>query len=64
MSTDPLVLPHPHAKRTLRLTMLVIFLTIVGSLVFGWVRWHRWQEDWNRLGPREPSGGIFFQPRL
>ena len=64
MSTDPLALPHPDAKRTLRLTILFIVLSIIGSLVFGWIRWHRWQEDWNRLGALEPSGGLFFQPRL
>ena len=64
MSNDPLALPHPDAKRTLRLTMLVIALSIIGSLVFGWIRWQRWQQDWNRLGLLEPSGGLFFQPRL
>jgi hypothetical protein len=64
MSNDPLALPHPNANRSMRLTMLVIVLSIIGSLVFGWVRWYRWQQDWNRLGPLEPSGGLFFQPRL
>ncbi len=64
MSNDPLALPHPDAKRTLRLTILFIVLSIIGSLVFGWIRWHRWQEDWNRFGSLEPSGGLFFQPRL
>ena len=64
MSNDPLALPQPNANRTLRLTILFIVLSIVGSLVFGWIRWKRWQEDWNRLGPLEPSGGLFFQPRI
>jgi hypothetical protein len=64
MPNDPLALPHPNANRSLRLTILFIVLSIVGSLVYGWVRWHRWQQDWNRLGPLEPSGGLFFQPRL
>ena len=64
MPNDPLALPQPDAKRTLRLTMLVIALSIVGSLVFGWIRWKRFQDDWNRLGLLEPSGGLFFQPRL
>jgi hypothetical protein len=64
MSNDPLALPHPNASRSLRLTILLIVLSIVGSLVFGWIRWQRWREDWNRLGPLEPSGGLFFQPRL
>jgi hypothetical protein len=64
MPNDPLALPQPNATRSLRLTLLVIALSIVGSLVFGWVRWQRWQQDWNRLGPLEPSGGLYFQPRL
>src|SRR5437868_2858697 len=64
MSNDPLALPQPDAKRTLRITLLVIALSIVGSLVFGWIRWKRFQDDWNRLGPLEPSGGFFFQPRI
>ena len=64
MSNDPLALPQPNANRTLRLTILFIVLSIIGSLVFGWIRWKRWQDDWNRLGPLEPSGGLFFQPRL
>ncbi len=64
MPADPLALPHPNSKRSLRLTILVIVLSIIGSLVYGWVRWHRWQQDWNRLGPLEPSGGLFFQPRI
>lgn len=64
MPDDPLALPHSNANRSLRLTILFIVLSIVCSLVFGWVRWHRWQQDWNRLGPLEPSGGLFFQPRL
>ncbi len=64
MSNDPLALPHPNANRTLRLTLLVIALSIFGSLVFGWIRWKRWQDDWTRFGPLDPSGGLYFQPRL
>ena len=64
MSNNPLALPQPGAKRTLRLTFLFIALSIIGSLVFGWIRWKRFQDDWNRLGPIEPSGGVYFQPRL
>ncbi|MEO6787511.1 MAG: C39 family peptidase [Chthoniobacteraceae bacterium] len=64
MTNDPLALPHPSAKRALRLTLLFIALSIIGSLVFHWFRWKRFQDDWNRLGPLEPSGGMYFQPRL
>src|SRR5207244_4115004 len=50
--------------RTLRLTLLFIALSIVGSLAFAWLRWKRFQDDWNRLGPIEASGGMYFQPRI
>ena len=64
MGKDPLALPHSDSRRTLRITVAVIVLTIVGSIGYGWWRWQRWQEDWNRLGVLEPRGGLFFQPRL
>lgn len=64
MENDPLALPQPNTRRTLRLTIAVIVLTIAASLSYGWWRWHRWQTDWNLLGPLEPSGGLYFQPRL
>ena len=64
MEKDPLALPHPNSRRTLRLTVAVIVLTIVVSIGYGWWRWQRWQEDWKRLGALEPSGGHYFQLRL
>ena len=64
MEKDPLALPQPNSQRTLRLTIAVIVITIAASLFYGWWRWQRWQEDWNRLGPLEPGGGLYFQPRL
>ncbi len=64
MSDDPLALPHPGASRSLRPVIFFIVLSVIGSLVFGWIRWQHWQDDWNRLGPLDPSGGLFFQPRL
>ena len=64
MEKDPPALPQPNSRRTLRLTFAVIALTIAMSVFYGWWRWQRWQEDWNRLGPLEPSGGLYFQPRL
>lgn len=64
MEKDPLALPLPDSRRTLRLTIAVIVLTILASIGYGWWRWQRWQEEWNRLGILEPSGGLFFQPRL
>jgi hypothetical protein len=63
MAADPLALPRPDSRRTLRFTLLFIALSIIASLVYGWVRWKRFEEDWNRLGPLEPSGGLYFQPR-
>lgn len=64
MGKDPLALPQPGSRRTLIITISVLLLTIVGSAAYGWWRWQRWQEDWSRLGPLEPSGGLFFQPKL
>lgn len=64
MEKDPLALPQPGSRRSLHITLAVILITIVGSIAYGWFRWHRWQQDWNRLGPLAPSGGLFFQPRL
>jgi len=64
METDPLALPQPNSRRTLHITILVILLTIVASFTYGWWRLRRWHEDWNRLGPLAPSGGLYFQPRL
>jgi hypothetical protein len=61
---DPLALPQPNSRRTLHITILVILLTIVASLTCAWWRSRQWQEDWNRLGPLAPSGGLYFQPRL
>ena len=64
MEGDPLALPQPNTRRTLRLTIAVIVLSIAASVFYGWWRWHRWQEDWSRLGPLDPVGGLYFQPRL
>jgi hypothetical protein len=64
MEKDPLALPQPRSRRTLVVTLAVLLLTIVGSVGYGWWRWQRWQEEWNRLGPLEASGGLFFQPRI
>ena len=64
MEKNPPALTHADSRRTLRLTIAVIVLTIIASMGYGWWRWQRWQEDWSRLGALEPSGGLFFQPRL
>lgn len=64
MSAAPLALPRTGSRRTLWITFLFIGLSIAASLMWGWIRWQRWQEDWNRLGPIEASGGLYFQPRL
>jgi hypothetical protein len=64
MTNDPPALPPPNAKRTLRLTLLFIALSIAGSLVFHWFRMKQFQADWNRVGLLEPSGGLYRKPRL
>ncbi len=64
MEKDPLALPQPRSRLVLVITLAVLLLTIVGSVGYGWWRWQRWQEEWNRLGPLEASGGLFFKPRI
>jgi len=64
MEKDPLALPQPNSRRTLHITIAVILLTIVASGSYGWWRQRRWQEDWKRLGPLAPSGGLYFPRRL
>ena len=64
MEKNPLDLPQPRSNRALRITMAVIALTMAASIFYGWWRWQRWQEDWIRVGELEPSGGLYFQPRL
>ena len=64
MSTiDPTQLHRP-AQKSLRITLAVIFLTIAGSIGFGWLRWKRWDAEWKAIGPCEASGGLYQQPRL
>ena len=60
---DPMQLHRP-ARNTLRLTLAVLFLTIAGSMVFGWFRWKRFDAEWRTIGPCAASGGLYQQPRL
>ncbi len=60
---NPVEIIRPSPK-SLRITLAVIFLSIAGSLVFGWLKWKRFDEEWKKFGPCEASGGIFQQPRL
>lgn len=55
---------HRPAQKSLRLTLAVIGLTIVGSIVFGWLRWQRFDAEWRKIAPCEASGGLYQQPRL
>lgn len=56
--------PRQNATRAMRLTLAFIALSVLGSLFYGWWKWKRFLDEWNRVGPIEASGGIFFQPRL
>lgn len=62
-TTNPTHLQRP-AQKSLRITLAVIFLTIVGSIVFGRLRWQRFEAEWKKVGPCEASGGLYQQPRL
>lgn len=61
--TNPTPLKRP-APNGLRITLAVIFLTIAGSLLFGWLRWKRWDSEWRAIGPCAATGGLYQQPRL
>ena len=52
------------AKKSLRITLAVILITIVGSIAFGWFRWKRWDTEWRAIAPCAASGGFYQQPRL
>ncbi len=68
MPDDPLALQKQDAKRTLRLTLLAIALTVIGSLGYHlydhWEKRKQLEADWSRPGNLEPSGGSFQRPRL
>ena len=53
-----------NSKRTLRIALFFIAISVLGTLVVHWFRWKQFQDDWKRLGPLEPSGGMYFRPRL
>ena len=48
MSEDPLALPQPRPRLTLWITLVVIALTIIGSLVYHYVKWKKWEAEWVR----------------
>jgi hypothetical protein len=64
MPEDPLALPQPRPRRTLWITLAVIALTIIGSLVYHYVKWKKWEAEWVRLGPIEATGGLFVPKRI
>jgi hypothetical protein len=63
-SGHPLDLPQPRSKWPLWIALIVIGLTVVGSLGYQWYRAKQWEAEWSRLGPLEPRGGQYFPGRL
>lgn len=43
--SNPVEIQRPSPK-SLRITLAVIFLSMLGSVVFGWLRWKRFDEEW------------------
>jgi hypothetical protein len=64
MSEDPLALPQPRSRRTLWITLAVIAVTMIGSIVYRYFQWKKWEAEWVRLGPIEPSGGLYLRVKL
>ncbi len=60
---NPLDLPRP-SRRPLYIALAVIVLTVVGSVLYSWQRWKKWEAEWSRLGPIEAAGGQYFPSRL
>ena len=57
MSEDPLALPQPRPRRGLWITLAIIAITIIGSILFRYSQWKKWEAEWKRLGPIDPVGG-------
>lgn len=62
---NPLDLPRPRPRATLWITLGVIFLTVVGSLVYNWQRWKKFEAEWSRVGKgMAPSGGLYMPRKV
>lgn len=68
MPEEPVELPPADTRRSLRATLIFIALTVALSLGYHWHgHWQKrrqFEAEWGRLGPLEPCGGLFLQPRL
>ena len=56
--------PRKPLNKSLLLTLALLLLTIIGSIVVDRIRWVSWEKDWAKLGPIEPTGGLYFKPKL
>jgi hypothetical protein len=63
-SGSPLDLPKPKSKIPLYIALAVILITVTGSLIYNHIRYKKWEEEWARLGPMEPSGGLPLYVRI
>ncbi len=58
-------MPAPQRpRRTLWITLSVIFATMIGSAVYKWREWKKWEAEWMKPGIIEPAGGLFFPTRV
>lgn len=51
-------------RRTLWITLAVIFATMIGSVAYKWREYRKWEAEWSKPGIIEPSGGLFFPTRV
>lgn len=61
---NPLALPRPRPRLLLWITLGIIVATIAGSLIYHHYQWKQWEAEWNRLGPIDASGGVYFPARV
>jgi hypothetical protein len=60
----PLDLPRPRTRLLLWITLAILVATIVGSAIYGHLRWKQWETEWSKLGPIDATGGLYFPTRV
>lgn len=56
--------PQSPRRRTLWITLAILFATMIGSAAFKYFEWKRWEAAWMKPGIIEPGGGLFFPTRV
>jgi hypothetical protein len=62
MTPDPIALPQPG--RPVQKILLLLAVTILVMASWGVWKWRTFMAEWERLGPLEPAGGLFFEQKV